>query len=366
MPDPVDRARPGRPRHRLQRGSGDASRRRCAAASRPRSRLRMPELVEAIRRAGATGKAQRVEFFERVPLDRWFEAFVTPVRCSAATGRAGMVCDHLQRSDADAPRRGDARRLRRQCQPRIAHAARRAAPASSRRCRARRATMPRRASASSASCRRRPARMARLIDDLLSLSRIELQRASAARHAGRSRRRSCARSPTACRRWRATARSRSRSTAPAEPLIVLGDRDELIRAVRESDRERAEIRRRRQARRHRAVARADARRQARGARRRARLRPRHRARASAAPDRALLPRRRRATAARRAAPASASRWSSTSSTATAAGSRSRAGAGEGATFTVHLPLAHRAPPESQIAQAFNRLTLSSQLSPKPS
>ena len=36
-------------------------------------------------------------------------------------------------------------------------------------------------------------------------------RASAARHAGRSRRRSCARSPTACRRWRATATSRSRS-----------------------------------------------------------------------------------------------------------------------------------------------------------
>ena len=42
--------------------------------------LRMPELVDAIRRAGKTGEAQRVEFFERVPLDRWFEAFVTPVR----------------------------------------------------------------------------------------------------------------------------------------------------------------------------------------------------------------------------------------------------------------------------------------------
>ena len=41
--------------------------------------LRMPELVEAIRRAIATNSAQRVEFFERVPLDRWFEAFVTPV-----------------------------------------------------------------------------------------------------------------------------------------------------------------------------------------------------------------------------------------------------------------------------------------------
>ena len=44
--------------------------------------------------------------------------------------------------------------------------------------------------------------------------------------------------------------------APAEPLMVPGDRDELIAAVREPDRERIEVRRQRQARRHRA-ARAD-------------------------------------------------------------------------------------------------------------
>ena len=49
--------------------------------------LRMPELVEAIRRAAATQAPQRVEFFERVPLDRWFEAFVTPV--TLATGGDG-------------------------------------------------------------------------------------------------------------------------------------------------------------------------------------------------------------------------------------------------------------------------------------
>src|SRR5471032_1942878 len=41
--------------------------------------LRMPELVDAIRRASKRREPQRVEFFERVPLDRWFEAFVTPV-----------------------------------------------------------------------------------------------------------------------------------------------------------------------------------------------------------------------------------------------------------------------------------------------
>src|SRR5271165_594555 len=42
--------------------------------------LRMPELVDAIRRASRRREPQRVEFFERVPVDRWFEAFVTPVR----------------------------------------------------------------------------------------------------------------------------------------------------------------------------------------------------------------------------------------------------------------------------------------------
>ena len=73
------------------------------------------------------------------------------------------------------------------------------------------------------------ARMARLIDDLLSLSRIEL-----IEHmhpdtpvdlvAG-----ACGRWSTGCRRWRPTAASRSRSRRRPRPLIVPGDRDELTR-----------------------------------------------------------------------------------------------------------------------------------------
>jgi two-component system phosphate regulon sensor histidine kinase PhoR len=47
--------------------------------------LHMPELVNAIRHASKSRKPQRVEFFERVPLDRWFEAFVTPVQLAAGT-----------------------------------------------------------------------------------------------------------------------------------------------------------------------------------------------------------------------------------------------------------------------------------------
>ena len=42
--------------------------------------LRMPELIEAIGRAYATGEEQRVEYSERVPIDRWFEVIVKPVQ----------------------------------------------------------------------------------------------------------------------------------------------------------------------------------------------------------------------------------------------------------------------------------------------
>jgi two-component system phosphate regulon sensor histidine kinase PhoR len=42
--------------------------------------LRMPELIEAIGRASARGEEQRVTYAERGPLDRWFEAIVMPVK----------------------------------------------------------------------------------------------------------------------------------------------------------------------------------------------------------------------------------------------------------------------------------------------
>jgi two-component system phosphate regulon sensor histidine kinase PhoR len=40
----------------------------------------MPELTEAIDRACTRGEQQRVEYSERVPLDRWFEAVAMPVK----------------------------------------------------------------------------------------------------------------------------------------------------------------------------------------------------------------------------------------------------------------------------------------------
>src|ERR1041384_6592505 len=55
--------------------------------------LRMPELVEAIRAANLTGKAQRIEFSARLPSPRWSEAFVAPIALGAGhgPGRAGVV-----------------------------------------------------------------------------------------------------------------------------------------------------------------------------------------------------------------------------------------------------------------------------------
>ena len=42
--------------------------------------LRTPELIEAIGRASSEGAEQRVVYSERVPLDRWYETVMTPVR----------------------------------------------------------------------------------------------------------------------------------------------------------------------------------------------------------------------------------------------------------------------------------------------
>jgi two-component system phosphate regulon sensor histidine kinase PhoR len=48
--------------------------------------LRIPEILDAIRRARATRTAQRAEFFERVPFDRWYEAVATPISIRELAG----------------------------------------------------------------------------------------------------------------------------------------------------------------------------------------------------------------------------------------------------------------------------------------
>ena len=53
--------------------------------------LRMPELIEAVGRAYASGAEQRVEYSERVPLDRWFELIVMPVKRPPNSGKPDLV-----------------------------------------------------------------------------------------------------------------------------------------------------------------------------------------------------------------------------------------------------------------------------------
>jgi two-component system, OmpR family, phosphate regulon sensor histidine kinase PhoR len=50
--------------------------------------LRVPEVLEAIRRAIASDVPQRVEFIERVPIERWYEAIVVPVALRGAALQA--------------------------------------------------------------------------------------------------------------------------------------------------------------------------------------------------------------------------------------------------------------------------------------
>jgi two-component system, OmpR family, phosphate regulon sensor histidine kinase PhoR len=52
--------------------------------------LRVPELIEAIGRA-TQGEEQRVSYFERVPIDRWFETIVMPVKRDPNASRPDLV-----------------------------------------------------------------------------------------------------------------------------------------------------------------------------------------------------------------------------------------------------------------------------------
>ena len=192
--------------------------------------LRMPELVDAIRRATATRTAQRVEFFERVPLDRWFEAFVTPVRlASAGDARPDILL--MTFNDLTPLRRVEEMRadfianasheLRTPLAALLGFIETLQGPAKN---------DPVAREKFLGIMQGQATRMARLIDDLLSLSRIELNAhlqpntpldlAPIVRQVADG--------------LQTLARDRDvviKVVAPSDALIVLGDRDELIRAL---------------------------------------------------------------------------------------------------------------------------------------
>ena len=191
--------------------------------------LRMPELVDAIRRATATRTAQRVEFFERVPLDRWFEAFVTPVKLASADARPDILL--MTFNDLTPLRRVEEMRadfianasheLRTPLAALLGFIETLQGPAKN---------DPVAREKFLGIMQGQATRMARLIDDLLSLSRIELNAhlqpntpldlAPIVRQVADG--------------LQTLARDRDvviKVVAPSDALIVLGDRDELIRAL---------------------------------------------------------------------------------------------------------------------------------------
>jgi len=192
--------------------------------------LRMPELVDAIRRARNRREPQRVEFFERVPLDRWFEAFVIPVKlASVDDAHADILL--MTFNDLSPLRRVEEMRadfianasheLRTPLAALLGFIETLQGPAKN---------DPAARDKFLAIMQGQATRMARLIDDLLSLSRIELNAhlqpntpvdlASIVRQVVDG--------------LQTLARDRGveiKVATPAEPLTVLGDRDELIRAL---------------------------------------------------------------------------------------------------------------------------------------
>jgi|SRR5579862_313713 len=187
--------------------------------------LRMPELVEAIRRAAATQTPQRVEFFERVPVDRWFEAFVTPVEL------AGGDILLMTFNDLSPLRRVE--EMRADFIANASHELRTPLAALLGFIETLQGSAKDDATARGkflAIMQGQATRMARLIDDLLSLSRIELNahlKPNTPVDLGPIVRQVADGLQT-------LARDRGveiKVTAPATPQMVLGDRDELIRAL---------------------------------------------------------------------------------------------------------------------------------------
>jgi two-component system phosphate regulon sensor histidine kinase PhoR len=187
--------------------------------------LRMPDVVEAIRRAISTGKAQRVEFYERVPVDRWSEALVAPIALAEPANNLVLLTVH----DLSPIKRVE--EMRADFVANASHELRTPLAALSGFIETLQGS-----ARDDATARERflgimytqATRMARLIDDLLSLSRIELN----AHLKPDTQVDLVPMVRLVADGLESLARDRDVTItveAPAEPVDVLGDRDELIR-----------------------------------------------------------------------------------------------------------------------------------------
>ncbi len=189
--------------------------------------LRIPEVIDTIRRAALGRKPERAEFAERVPSERWFEIFVTPLRTDRATDTTTRLL--LTFRDLTAIRRVEEMRV--DFVANASHELRTPLAALSGfietlKGAARNDTAARERFLDIMEAQAK--RMARLIDDLLSLSRIEL--------AAHVRPETPVELLPIVRQvidaLQMLARDRGVTVtidAPKEPLIVSGSRDELTR-----------------------------------------------------------------------------------------------------------------------------------------
>jgi two-component system phosphate regulon sensor histidine kinase PhoR len=191
--------------------------------------LRMPELVQAIRSATADGEPRRIEFTERVPVDRWYEAIITPV--GRTLGPQARSREFVLVTFRDLTPLRQVEEMRADFVANASHELRTPLAALSGFI----DTLQGPARDDVAAQKRflpimqaQATRMARLIDDLLSLSRIELN----AHRRPDTQLDAVPLVRQVADGLQTLARDRDVSItiqAPAQPQLVLGDRDELIR-----------------------------------------------------------------------------------------------------------------------------------------
>lgn len=196
--------------------------------------VRVPEVLEAVRSSAQDGIPRRVEFGERIPLDRWLEAHIVPLRLlerdTVSTGEAQRP-DTVLLTFRDLTQQRRVEQMRADFVANASHELR--TPLASLSGFIETLMGPAR---NDAAARERflgimgaqARRMSRLIDDLLSLSRIELNahvRPDTQVELGMI-------VAHVCETLSPLARERGveiRVSRPENPMPVLGDRDELIR-----------------------------------------------------------------------------------------------------------------------------------------
>jgi two-component system phosphate regulon sensor histidine kinase PhoR len=189
--------------------------------------LRVPEVLDVIRRVRSTRTAQRVEFFQRVPVERWYEAAAVPLALPPEKVGADLLLLILR--DQTPLRRVE--EMRADFIANASHELRTPLAALSGFIDTLRGPAREDAAVRErflAIMQSQAARMARLIDDLLSLSRIELNAHLRPEKevdlVGIVRQVADGLQPLAQERSVAI-----EITGATSPLIVLGERDEMIR-----------------------------------------------------------------------------------------------------------------------------------------